>query len=40
MAVRKLLLVDDDVDLRETLAEQLALYEEFAIVEHGCAADA
>ena len=40
MAVRKLLLVDDDVDLREGLADQLALYEEFAVEQHGCAADA
>lgn len=40
MAVRKLLLVDDDVDLREGLADQLALYEEFAVEQFGCAADA
>jgi len=33
MALRKLLLVDDDTDLREQLAEQLALYEEFDTVE-------
>lgn len=29
MTTRKLLLVDDDDDLRESLSEQLALYEEF-----------
>jgi DNA-binding response OmpR family regulator len=28
---RKLLLVDDDTDLRETLAEQLSLHEEFSV---------
>lgn len=31
MATRKLLLVDDDTDLREGLADQLSLYEEFEI---------
>ncbi|MBL4787729.1 MAG: response regulator transcription factor [Kordiimonadaceae bacterium] len=40
MAVRKLLLVDDDVDLRESLAEQLALCDEFSTVEKGTAAEA
>ena len=30
--VRKILIVDDDADLRETLAEQLALHEEFEAV--------
>jgi DNA-binding response OmpR family regulator len=39
MAVRKLLLVDDDVDLREGLADQLALCDEFSTVEQGNAAD-
>jgi DNA-binding response OmpR family regulator len=33
MAARTVLLVDDDNDLRQTLVEQLALYEEFRIVE-------
>ncbi len=33
MAVRKLLLVDDDTDLREMLAEQLALCDEFSTTE-------
>jgi len=34
MAQRKtLLLIDDDDDLRGALAEQLALHEEFAVVE-------
>lgn len=40
MAVRKLLLVDDDVDLRETLADQLALCDEFTTHQEGSAADA
>ncbi|GHF15359.1 DNA-binding response regulator [Kordiimonas sediminis] len=40
MAVRKILLVDDDIDLRETLAEQLALYEDFDTIEQGTARDA
>lgn len=40
MAVRKLLLVDDDVDLRESLAEQLALCDEFTTTERGTAAEA
>lgn len=40
MAVRKLLLVDDDVDLRESLAEQLALCDEFSTEERGTAAEA
>jgi DNA-binding response OmpR family regulator len=33
MAARTILIVDDDNDLRQTLVEQLALYEEFRIVE-------
>jgi DNA-binding response OmpR family regulator len=33
MAARTVLIVDDDNDLRQTLVEQLALYEEFRIVE-------
>jgi len=40
MAVRKLLLVDDDVDLRESLSEQLALCDEFSTFEKGTAAEA
>ncbi len=40
MAVRKLLLVDDDVDLRESLAEQLALCDEFTTEEKGTACEA
>jgi DNA-binding response OmpR family regulator len=40
MASRKLLLVDDDVDLRESLADQLALYEEFSTEESGTACQA
>ena len=32
MSVRTILLVDDDDDLREALTEQLALYEEFAVL--------
>lgn len=39
MATRKLLLVDDDVDLREGLAEQLALCDEFTTVEKGAACE-
>lgn len=31
MTARSILLVDDDNDLRETLVEQLALYEEFDV---------
>ncbi len=33
MTARNLLIVDDDNDLREMLAEQLALYEEFSIAQ-------
>ncbi|MHA7971179.1 response regulator transcription factor [Rhizobium terricola] len=33
MTARTILLVDDDNDLRETLVEQLSLYEEFSIAE-------
>jgi DNA-binding response OmpR family regulator len=33
MAARTILLVDDDNDLRQTLVEQLALYEEFRIID-------
>jgi DNA-binding response OmpR family regulator len=38
MAARTILLVDDDNDLRQTLVEQLALYEEFRILEADSAA--
>jgi DNA-binding response OmpR family regulator len=38
--IRKLLLVDDDLDLRSTLAEQLALHEEFNTIVAGTAAEA
>lgn len=38
MAARTILLVDDDDDLRETLMEQLALHDEFSIIEEGAAA--
>lgn len=40
MAVRKLLLVDDDVDLRESIADQLALCDEFTTQERGKASEA
>lgn len=33
MTARTILLVDDDADLRETLVEQLGLYEEFNVLE-------
>ena len=33
MTARTILLVDDDQDLRETLVEQLGLYEEFAVLD-------
>ncbi len=39
MSGRKVLLVDDDVDLRESLAEQLELVEDFETFEAGCACD-
>ena len=38
MTVRTILLVDDDNDLRETLVEQLSLYEEFSLSEADTAA--
>ncbi len=38
MSARTILLVDDDNDLRETLVEQLALYEEFNILQEPTAA--
>ncbi|SNY90534.1 DNA-binding response regulator, OmpR family, contains REC and winged-helix (wHTH) domain [Cohaesibacter sp. ES.047] len=37
MTARKILLVDDDDELREALVEQLSLYEEFDIVEESSA---
>jgi DNA-binding response OmpR family regulator len=38
MSARTILLVDDDNDLRETLVEQLSLYEEFTILQEPTAA--
>src|SRR5687768_12482186 len=40
MNKRRILLVDDDVDLRQTLVEQLETYPEFEIVQAGNASDA
>jgi DNA-binding response OmpR family regulator len=37
---RRLLVVDDDQDLRDTLTEQLALYDEFEILSADTAASA
>ena len=37
MTARTILLVDDDADLRETLVEQLGLYEEFNVLEEATA---
>lgn len=37
MATRTILLVDDDNDLRETLVEQLSLYEEFDLLQEATA---
>ncbi|MCA1492591.1 MULTISPECIES: response regulator transcription factor [Sinorhizobium/Ensifer group] len=37
MATRTILLVDDDNDLRETLIEQLSLYEEFELLQEATA---
>jgi DNA-binding response OmpR family regulator len=37
---RKILIVDDDDDLRESLTDQLALHEEFEVVSVGTSADA
>jgi DNA-binding response OmpR family regulator len=38
MTSRTLLIVDDDEDLRETLVEQLSLYEEFDVLQEASAA--
>ena len=38
MTERTILLVDDDADLRETLVEQLGLYDEFILRSADCAA--
>ena len=38
--IRKILVVDDDEDLRTSLAEQLALYEEFTILQAASAMEA
>ncbi|MBL4877013.1 MAG: response regulator, partial [Cohaesibacteraceae bacterium] len=40
MTARKILLVDDDNELREALVEQLSLYEEFEISQCDTAASA
>jgi DNA-binding response OmpR family regulator len=40
MIRRRLVLIDDDADLRRTLVEQLAHYREFDLLEGGTAADA
>jgi len=40
MNKRRIVLVDDDADLRKTLVDQLAHYREFELVEGGSAADA
>ena len=37
MTSRTILIVDDDADLRETLVEQLALYEEFEVLQEATA---
>ena len=38
MTARTILLVDDDDDLRETLTEQLSLYDEFTVLQETTAA--
>ena len=38
--VKKILLIDDDDDLREALIEQFVMTEEFAVVEASTGADA
>lgn len=38
MAAKTVLIVDDDTDLRQTLVEQLALYEEFRVIDADSAA--
>ncbi|SKA27882.1 response regulator transcription factor [Consotaella salsifontis] len=38
MSVRSILIVDDDNDLRQTLAEQLSLHEEFSVIQEASAA--
>ncbi len=37
MTARTILLVDDDDDLRQTLTEQLSLYEEFSVLQEATA---
>ena len=39
MTARTILVVDDDDDLRETLAEQLSLYDEFTVLQNANAMD-
>jgi len=39
MTARTILIVDDDNDLRETLTEQLSLYEEFVLLQESSAAN-
>lgn len=39
-AQKKILLVDDDQDLRDALAEQLLMTEEFSVFEAGCGSEA
>jgi DNA-binding response OmpR family regulator len=37
MTSRSILIVDDDIDLRETLVDQLSLYDEFEVMQEGTA---
>lgn len=39
LSQKSILIVDDDDEIREALAEQLELYEEFKVVQANCAAD-
>ena len=40
MTARRILLVEDEADLREALVEQLSLFDEFEISEAGSATEA